>query len=413
VPLWRGTWAMMAGDFAAAQRFHEQAAALGREAASYNADVLGLVAEGDRWYLEGRFQESYAAMGELVRVHPELDRLPGTEVVMAFYALLAGDPGAAERWYRSRGGPDPDVVEMDSEWLTTIVMMGAAAAELDDVDSAAALYERLVPHADRFVVDAIAAGFFGSCHGWLAVMAECLGRRAEAAGHRDEGIAANRRAGAHLLADQLERTGRPWAAVAARTASRARPRPEPAAAPDNVLSWRGDHWSLTYAGVTVLAKDSKGLGDLAVLLARPDREVAAIDLVGIAGGTSAGRGPTGDVLDAQARRSLRDRIVELQADVDDADAANDIGRQARAQAELDELVAALATATGLGGRSRAMGSDLERARKAASARIADAIRRLDRLHPDLGRHLRHSVRTGTFCAYRPEQPTTWRVHSRP
>jgi hypothetical protein len=28
-------------------------------------------------------------------------------------------------------------------------------------------------------------------------------------------------------------------------------------------------------------------------------------------------------------------------------------------------------------------------------------------HPDLGRHLRRSVRTGTYCSYHPTEPTDW------
>jgi hypothetical protein len=59
----------------------------------------------------------------------------------------------------------------------------------------------------------------------------------------------------------------------------------------------------------------------------------------------------------------------------------------------------LAAATGLGGRGRLLGDQSERARKAVTARIRDAIARIERLHPALGAHLRASVTTGTFCAY--------------
>ena len=59
-------------------------------------------------------------------------------------------------------------------------------------------------------------------------------------------------------------------------------------------------------------------------------------------------------------------------------------------------------------RSRGAGPDpVERVRKAASARIREAIKRIDAVHPALGRHLTYAVRTGIFCSYRPERPTTW------
>jgi hypothetical protein len=46
-----------------------------------------------------------------------------------------------------------------------------------------------------------------------------------------------------------------------------------------------------------------------------------------------------------------------------------------------------------------------------SARIRDAIRRVEAVHEPLGRHLAHAVHTGTWCAYRPERPTVWRCQT--
>jgi hypothetical protein len=45
----------------------------------------------------------------------------------------------------------------------------------------------------------------------------------------------------------------------------------------------------------------------------------------------------------------------------------------------------------------------ERARKAVTARIRDAIRRITDAHPELGAHLDRTVRTGTTCRYEPSQ----------
>jgi hypothetical protein len=42
-------------------------------------------------------------------------------------------------------------------------------------------------------------------------------------------------------------------------------------------------------------------------------------------------------------------------------------------------------------------------------RLRSTIRRLDDEHPALGRHLSASVSTGTYFAYRPEQPATWEL----
>ena len=48
-------------------------------------------------------------------------------------------------------------------------------------------------------------------------------------------------------------------------------------------------------------------------------------------------------------------------------------------------------------------------RAAVTYRVRTAIKRLGGVHPDLGRHLENSVRTGTWCAYRPETDVTWDV----
>jgi hypothetical protein len=72
-------------------------------------------------------------------------------------------------------------------------------------------------------------------------------------------------------------------------------------------------------------------------------------------------------------------------------------------------MAELAAAAGLGGRARRLGDQSERARKTVTARIRDVIDRVERLHPDLGAHLRASVTTGTFCSFSPPAPTAWEL----
>jgi hypothetical protein len=44
-------------------------------------------------------------------------------------------------------------------------------------------------------------------------------------------------------------------------------------------------------------------------------------------------------------------------------------------------------------------------------RIRAAVKKIAEVHPELGRHLRNAVRTGTWCAYRPETEITWRIES--
>ena len=152
---------------------------------------------------------------------------------------------------------------------------------------------------------------------------------------------------------------------------------------------------------------------ISYLLARPDGEVHALDLVAASEGHGrsdrAADGDVGPALDARARGEYEARIRDLTELIEEAEAANDIGRAARLDDERAQLLRELAAALGLSGRARSQSSDAERARKAVTMRIRDAIGRIDRELPALGSHLRNSVRTGIFCSYRPEQPVEWRL----
>ncbi len=117
----------------------------------------------------------------------------------------------------------------------------------------------------------------------------------------------------------------------------------------------------------------------------------------MSGRPTAGADP---VLDAQAKAAYRRRLDELDQEMDDASVAGDLGRAERARDEREALIDALASAVGLGGRDRRLGDDAERARKAVTARIRDAVRRITDVHPELGAHLAESVHTGSWCAYR-------------
>jgi hypothetical protein len=97
--------------------------------------------------------------------------------------------------------------------------------------------------------------------------------------------------------------------------------------------------------------------------------------------------------------------------MEDADRRGDPEASVRARVELDVLIDELTAAYGLGGRPRRTPDRIERARKTVTRRIRDAIGRIERAHPALGRHLQASIRTGVFCSYTPERDVHWTVDS--
>jgi hypothetical protein len=119
------------------------------------------------------------------------------------------------------------------------------------------------------------------------------------------------------------------------------------------------------------------------------------------------RSDAGVVADRRALAAYRERLREL--DQAREDAAADPVRAERVEREREALLAELSSAAGLGGRPRVAGSQTERMRKAVTNRIRQAIDRVGEAHPELGRHLRASVSTGTWCGYQPERPVRWEL----
>ena len=147
------------------------------------------------------------------------------------------------------------------------------------------------------------------------------------------------------------------------------------------------------------------------MLARPGREFHVLDLVGAeAGGAETLRVEPASglpVLDEEATAAYRRRLADVEEDIDEATAANDLGRLALAQRDRDYLIAELDR----GGRPRRTGphhaqAPSEKARTSVTRSLRYAIDRLGQRHPELGRHLAGTVRTGTFCSYDPDPLTT-------
>lgn len=185
-----------------------------------------------------------------------------------------------------------------------------------------------------------------------------------------------------------------------------------ASAHESVFRREGEYWTLAYAGNVVTLRDTKGMHDLAVLLARPGQEVHALDLARAAEGVTgvvadADRGI--EVIDDRARDEYRDRLATVEQELEEAQSFGDELRAAKLREEAELLTEELAAAYGLGGRSRTTGDAADRARKAVGRRVRDALERIERAHPPLGAHLRAAVKLGTFCSYEPESPITWIV----
>ena len=177
-----------------------------------------------------------------------------------------------------------------------------------------------------------------------------------------------------------------------------------------LLRLEGDYWTIVYDERVVRVRDAVGLRHLAQLLWHPQREFHSLDLMralALSGGSRGGRPPgiaTADV-DAYAAAAYRRRIQELEEELAEARARDDLGRTASIHRELDTLLRELRD----GVRGRHMRADAERARIAVTKAIRSTLIRMKPTHPELAAHLAATVKRGYVCVYRPDPrcPIRW------
>ncbi|MES1207505.1 MAG: hypothetical protein ABUS79_16335, partial [Pseudomonadota bacterium] len=316
--------------------------------------------------------------------------------------------------------------------------LAAIAVRVGERGWAGELYARLQPEAARwyvlmfggFAVEATYARLLGG-------LAALLGRDAESDAYHEAALARAEEAGA--LPEQARVLAAHGAALLGRSSSDERARgqamlararalaeelglqdvlaataragdlpapagPSSAGGPESdraglTLTCEGETWLVRVGAGTVRLKDSRGLRYVARLVAEPGRELHSLDLAGAA--AEADAGDAGELLDGAAATAYRRRLAELDEEAREAEAWSDGARRARVRSEIEFLSAELARGLGLGGRARRGGSAAERARVAVTRRIREVIRRVAEQSPELGRHLEATLKTGTYCSYRP------------
>jgi tetratricopeptide (TPR) repeat protein len=298
----------------------------------------------------------------------------------------------------------PDTDLQRAPVLEAQVEIEIAAGDLDRARAAADELERV---ADRFQSKALVAGAaLARGRVWLAQgRPEDAERCCSLAARLWNQIGAPYEAAVArtVLAEALRAGGREDQAVLELQAARTiLDGIEVATTPTNVFRREGDFWSMRFRGRTVHVRDLKGMRYLAQLLANPGREFHVLDLVAAETGQQTALGDAGAMLDEHAKTAYRRRLVEIEEDIEQARTLGDARRETQADAERGFLMRELARAVGLGGRDRRAASASERARSGVTRAVRQAIARIGEHHPELGEHLDHAVRTGTYCAYVPD-----------
>jgi tetratricopeptide (TPR) repeat protein len=411
-----------------AGRFAEASSLLDEVAAGYpdaeHAYFLDMMERHIRWsllLLQGRFDELDVLLAKLrERDHPRLGLLEG---------ITAAQRGDAETALRHLREVEPPDLPHTPLWMR---FLAQTAASIKDPSLCEQARAALAPYAGGWAVSLWGCDVSGPMLLWSALV--------DAAQERwDEAIS-----GFTAAAESADRLrARPWAVEARMGLGAALlARGDAAAAsvlaevereasdlgmrhilarlstmdtgeagPANEFRLVDDVWVLSMAGHTVHMPDAKGLRDLHTLIGSPGNDIRAVELLDPDGGelVVAARSLGGDqVLDEQARAAYQRRLATLDEEIDRAAELGDDHKAAQLDRERAALLDELRVAAGLGGRTRRLGDEAERARKTVTARIRDTLRKLDDRHPELAAHLRASVSTGAICRYQPETGVTWR-----
>jgi hypothetical protein len=343
-----------------------------------------------------------AALAESYAVSNAIESLTAEAAVLAFQA---GDIERASRLVFQVAGDGFAKVPYDVDWLLTVSKATEAAAGVGAVDIVRAGMTLMAPYAGRCIVNAGAVVCVGVVEDYLWRAAVVVGDpRAE--DWRAAAAAAYRRLDAPWW---LRRLTAPHDVAPRSSFARARPaerrtvelRPLPGQSV----------WSVGPAGEASLLPDMKGLHYLRALLQHPNVEVAALDLSALVAGhgTTIASPDLGEPLDRRALTAYRNRLREIDEELDEAQSWNDPARVERVEAERAALLRELAGATGLGGRARSASGSAERARMAVRKAISAALDRIDAEDPATARLLRRTVRTGRVCRYEqdPDVPVDW------
>ena len=330
----------------------------------------------------------------------------GDSWLLSFAAYLrssANDHQGAAQLLEQALTPDFANISRDGSWLMHMCMAAYVISRSQNIARARTIYPLLAPYAGQIVVNAGAVTFGGVVDHHLGLLATALDQPETAARHLDHAIAAYQRLGATLfLARASERRDELLLQPSPAAMSRVRRA--------RLRRTRGE-WECGYEGATFHLAHMIGLQHLARLLSAGGAEIHVLQLAS----------PTGDrqrepqsrhaLLDEKAKAAYRERITDLRQELQEAEDNNDFERADHIRTELDLIVDELRRAVGLGGRSRTVTNDAERARVAVRKAITTALDRLAEHDTTFAQHLRIHIRTGIYCHYQTDRtnPIEWNV----
>jgi len=304
-------------------------------------------------------------------------------VRMAELGIVAGDTAHAERALTALAPHENNCTTLGllgSFWAGPVAYyLGTVSAALGRLDESVAYLEKAIQVASRMK----ALPYVARSHLALADIEASRGNREAAEQHSDSG----RHICERLNLREVQEVPTQQQQTAQKSST------------ELSIRQQGDIWNISFNNVASIVRDSKGMRMLARLVDRAHQEIHVLDLSG--SNAAVATGDAGPALDSEARRQYKERITDLQEQLDEARDLGDIGQVDALQTELDFLSRELSRAFGIGGRARQSGNAAERARVNVRRRIKDAIDRIAEQDTDAGNYLKNTIKTGSYCKYSP------------
>lgn len=198
--------ALQEGDVVAAKRISDEGFAFGERMDHPNVAAVFHTQQAHLLLLQGRLTELAARLQRRIEVSA---RDFTARSMMALLHVHDRDLGPARRLLDELARDDFDAIPRDALWLMVVAQLAEVAAELEDLDRAAVLYEMLLPQEHRILGVGTNLVSLGHAARYLGLLAATLGRRDEALERL--GVAAR----------EHERMGAaPWLAVTLRDLAR-------------------------------------------------------------------------------------------------------------------------------------------------------------------------------------------------
>ncbi len=156
-----------------------------------------------------------------------------------------------------------------------------------------------------------------------------------------------------------------------------------------------------------ITSETNGNWYIEKLLAKPNVAFRCTHLESLLAGFAeeTSTGSIGEVVDMETLKGYRDRLQEIDEELEEASSFNDPARQEKLEMNARPFWNQIKSVQGLGGRVRQK-FDAERSRKTVCKAISRSIEAIEKVHPELGLHLHKSINLGLEVSYSPTSSST-------